>query len=137
MYPLLFISLLLATPALTHPSNIVKRDVDQSKVPPFLWAAGQNNNGLGSCLGYYGDEIPCDCPPNWGTFISALNLKVNEGLAWGNTDSCDDQWTRFVSSYKTLGNITGTSGFGCPLASTSWQAQVAIMDYECGTSHSL
>lgn len=110
----------------THAIAISRRDVDPSLVPDFGITPGTNPDGNGSCEGVNGALIPCDCPPDRATFITALNGFVNAGNAFGTPVSFptgnDDVSvaTRRSALIVTLQDVKGGAGLGCPAASATF-----------------
>jgi len=112
-----------------------------SLTPQFGHAAGVNPTGTGNCdgavIGSNGlpVEVPCSCPPDRTLFINDLIANIAVGHAVNNTvvtftfptdDSADSQHARFNAASDTLQNLQGP-GVGCPIASTTWQAQNAAI----------
>jgi len=120
----------------------VKRDVNPSLVPDLGLQAGLNPTGTGDCDGAVLDKttgqpikVPCSCPPDRQTFLASLNANVNAGHAVHNpsiavtfpTDpSTASALARNTAMTITLQNLNGP-GVGCPVVSTTLQAQAAAL----------
>ncbi|EXJ88735.1 hypothetical protein A1O1_05667 [Capronia coronata CBS 617.96] len=107
--------------------------VDTSLIPPFGITAGvKANDGTANCVGDGGKAIPCDCPPDSNTFVSALEDSVAAGAAFPPGTSAADQLTRLQTCIVTLQNFRGGagSGVGCPIVSTTWKELQAQLQSE-------
>jgi hypothetical protein len=91
----------------------------------------------------------CDCPPDLGTFVSAVGDFVAGGAAFpsgqsrprlsqvrllitATGNSAADQLTRLQTCIVTLQNFKGGpgSGVGCPAVSTTWKELQAQLQSE-------
>ncbi|KAN0105578.1 hypothetical protein V8E52_010872 [Russula decolorans] len=81
-------------------------------------------------------KVPCDCPPDRATFIKDLNANVAAGhvlnnpvvpISFPEDNSTASQLARLNAASVTLQNLNG-SGKGCPIASTTFQAQAATIN---------
>ncbi|KAF2109732.1 hypothetical protein BDV96DRAFT_651702 [Lophiotrema nucula] len=121
-------ALAAALPASNEPRQTT---VDPAQVPDFGITAGQDPVD-GNCAGANGARIPCDCPPDRDSFISTLSADVAAGSAygtpvtWSTDDSTDGQRARLQAAIVVLENLTG-AGVGCPVSSTTYQAQLAAL----------
>ncbi|KAF8531980.1 hypothetical protein JB92DRAFT_3080796 [Gautieria morchelliformis] len=120
----------------------VRRSVDPNLVPDLGATAGKNPTGTGDCDGAVNGangqpiKVPCACPPDRQSFLTALNANVAAGHAVNNpsvsvsfpTDnSIPSQDARFNAFAVTLQNLNGP-GKGCPIVSTTLQAQQKAID---------
>ena len=98
--------------------------------------------GTGNCDGAVNDasgkpiEVPCDCPPSQAVFNQHLVADVLAGHAVHNPtvkvnfpldNSTASLLSRFNAASDTLQNLNGP-GQGCPIVSTTFQAQVAAIN---------
>ena len=98
--------------------------------------------GTGNCDGAVNDasgkpiEVPCDCPPSQAVFNQHLVADVLAGHAVHNPtvkvsfpldNSKASLLARFNAASDTLQNLNGP-GKGCPIVSTTFQAQVAAIN---------
>jgi len=118
----------------------VKRDVDPSLVPDLGFTAGINPTGTGDCDGAVNGadgkpiKIPCACPPDRATFVTAINRDIAAGHAVNNPtvkitfpadpndQSKESKLARISAATVSLQNLHGP-GQGCPVVSTTLQAQ--------------
>ncbi|KAF8516467.1 hypothetical protein BU17DRAFT_67473 [Hysterangium stoloniferum] len=120
----------------------VKRDVDPNLVPDLGFTAGKNPTGTGDCDGAVNGadgkpiKVPCACPPDRATFLTAINKDIAAGHAVNNpsvkvsfpTDnSVASQQARITAASISLQNLHGP-GQGCPIVSTTLQAQSKAID---------
>ncbi|KAA1476829.1 hypothetical protein DENSPDRAFT_532365 [Dentipellis sp. KUC8613] len=127
---------LLATSVSSRP---VKRELTEDQVaalaPPLGWQSGIPIAGSANCQGPpvngVPSQIPCQCPPDQADYIRNLTANANAGKALNNPsvtlsfplgDSKDDQLARLNAASDTLQNLNGP-GKGCPIVSTTFQAQ--------------
>lgn len=123
------------------PSNILPRDVDSSKIVGFGIQAGQDPQPDGTCAGDNGVRIPCNCPPDFGTYSATLNQFVTTGspvtsfspngiLPWPTGESGADYVARLQSQLVALQNAGGR-GVGCPVTSTTWNEVMQFYRIVC------
>ncbi|KAI0267545.1 hypothetical protein BGY98DRAFT_1023908 [Russula aff. rugulosa BPL654] len=120
---------------------ITRRDVNEALVPQFGFSAGVNPTGTGDCDGAVNGangqpiKIPCSCPPDRATFIQSLNANVAAGhvlnnpsvsISFPEDNSTASQLARINAATDTLQNLNGP-GKGCPVVSTTFQAQAAAI----------
>ncbi|KAF8516468.1 hypothetical protein BU17DRAFT_67474 [Hysterangium stoloniferum] len=120
----------------------VKRNVDPNLVPDLGFTAGKNPTGTGDCDGAVNGadgkpiKIPCACPPDRATFLTAINRDIAAGHAVNNpsvkvsfpTDnSVASQQARITAASISLQNLHGP-GQGCPIVSTTLRAQSKAID---------
>jgi len=130
----------LATTVTSIP--IVRRDVNEALVPQFGLSSGVKPTGTGDCDGAVKGangqpiKVPCSCPPDRPTFINILNANVAAGHVLNNPsvpvsfpedNSKESQLARLNTAGVTLQNLNGP-GKGCPVASTTFQAQAAAIN---------
>lgn len=134
---------LLAVLAVTVSSiPISRRDVNEALIPQFGFQSGVNPTGTGDCDGAVNGadgkpiKIPCACPPDRQTFVQELNKNVAAGHAINNPsvsisfpedNSKASQLGRINAASVTLQNLNGP-GKGCPVVSTTFQAQAAAIN---------
>jgi len=121
---------------------ITRRDVEVALVPQFGFQAGLNPTGTGDCDGAVSGtngqpiKIPCSCPPDRQTFIKELNANVVAGhvlnnptvpISFPEDNSKGSQQPRLNAAVVTLQNLNGP-GKGCPVVSTTFQAQAAAIN---------
>jgi hypothetical protein len=109
--------------------------------PSLGFSAGVNPTGTGDCDGAVKGadgrpiKIPCSCPPDQATFITALEANVAAGHAVKNPNvpfsfpldnSRGSQAARIQAALVTLQNLRGP-GVGCPASSTTLSAQLAAV----------
>jgi hypothetical protein len=109
--------------------------------PSLGFKSGVNPTGTGDCDGVVNGpnglpiKIPCTCPPDQASFISALETNVAAGHAVNNTgvpfsfpldDSKQSKVARIQASLVTLQNLWGP-GVGCPASSSTLSAQLAAL----------
>ncbi|OAP60690.1 hypothetical protein AYL99_05692 [Fonsecaea erecta] len=107
--------------------------VDTSLIPPFGITPGvKATDGTANCVGDNKVDIPCNCPPDLGTFTSALETSVAAGMAFPSGNSAQDQLTRLQTCIVTLQNFRGGagSGVGCPIVATTWKELQAQLQSE-------
>jgi Fe-S cluster biogenesis protein NfuA len=134
------LGILAATAVSSFP--VTQRDVNEALVPPFGFSSGLNPTGTGDCDGAVKGsngqpiKIPCDCPPDRATFIKILNANVAAGhvlnnpsvpISFPEDNSKASQLARLNAASVTLQNLNG-SGKGCPIVSTTFQAQAAAIN---------
>ncbi|KAH9987106.1 hypothetical protein BJV77DRAFT_803861 [Russula vinacea] len=134
------LGILTATAVSSFP--VTQRDVNEALVPPFGFSSGLNPTGTGDCDGAVKGgngqpiKIPCDCPPDRATFIKILNANVAAGhvldnpsvtISFPEDSSKASQLARLNAASVTLQNLNG-SGKGCPIVSTTFQAQAATIN---------
>jgi len=121
--------------------RFTRRAVDPALVPELGLKAGQNPTGTGDCDGIPNAKgvpikIPCACPPDRQAFISAVNANVAKGgvvnnpsvpFSFPTDDSKASKLARISASVVTLQNLHGP-GVGCPVVSTTLQAQAAAIE---------
>jgi len=114
--------------------------LDPALVPDLGHQSGLNPTGTGDCDGIPNAQgvpikIPCACPPDRASFISALSANVDKGAVVNNpnvpfsfpTDNSKaSKLARINASLVTLQNLRGP-GQGCPAVSTTLQAQAAAI----------
>jgi len=130
----------LATTVTSIP--IARRDVNGALVPQFGLLSGVNPTGTGDCDGAVKGangqpiKVPCSCPPDRPTFINILNANVVAGhvlnnpsvpISFPEDNSKESQLARLNAAGVTLQNLNGP-GKGCPVASTTFQAQAAAIN---------
>ncbi|TFY70504.1 hypothetical protein EVG20_g2492 [Dentipellis fragilis] len=132
----LSLAALLATSVSSRP---VKRQLTEDQVaalaPPLGWKSGIPIAGSANCQGPpvngVPSQIPCQCPPDQADYIRNLTANANAGKAINNPsvtlsfplgNSKDDQLARLNAASDTLQNLNGI-GKGCPIVSTTFQAQ--------------
>ncbi|KAF8489630.1 hypothetical protein F5888DRAFT_1796140 [Russula emetica] len=106
------------------------------------WTDAPLYTGTGDCDGAVNGansqpiKVPCDCPPDRATFIKDLNANVAAGHVLNNSvvpisfpedNSTASQLARLNAASVTLQNLNGP-GEGCPVASTTFQAQAAAIN---------
>ncbi|KAH9952506.1 hypothetical protein BC827DRAFT_1254247 [Russula dissimulans] len=121
---------------------ITRRDVDEALIPQFGFSSGVNPTGTGDCDGAVKGadgqpiKVPCSCPPDRSTFVQTLNANVAAGhvlnnpsvpIAFPQDDAKESQLARLNAASVTLQNLNGP-GKGCPIASTTFQAQAAAIN---------
>ncbi|KAI9450226.1 hypothetical protein BJY52DRAFT_198943 [Lactarius psammicola] len=121
---------------------ISRRDVNEDLIPQFGFQSGVNPTGTGDCDGAVNGangkpiKIPCACPPDRQTFVQELNKNVaaghvinnpSVGISFPEDDSKGSQLARINAASVTLQNLNG-SGKGCPVVSTTFQAQAAAIN---------
>jgi len=119
-----------------------RRDVNEALIPQFGFQAGVNPTGTGNCDGAVKGadgkpiEIPCSCPPDRQTFVQDLNENVAAGhvinnpsvaISFPEDNSKESQLARLNAAAVTLQNLNGP-GKGCPVVSTTFQAQSAAIN---------
>ncbi|EXJ68166.1 uncharacterized protein A1O5_08781 [Cladophialophora psammophila CBS 110553] len=107
--------------------------VDASLIPPFGITPGiKATDGTANCVGDNGVDIPCNCPPDLNTFVSAVETSVAGGAAFPAGNSAADQLTRLQTCIVTLQNFRGGagSGVGCPIVATTWKELQAQLQSE-------
>jgi len=134
------LGILAATAVSSFP--LTERDVNEALVPQFGFSSGVNPTGTGDCDGAVKGsngqpiKIPCDCPPDRATFINILNANVAAGhvlnnpsvlLSFPEDNSKASQLARLNAASVTLQNLNGP-GKGCPVVSTTFQAQAAAIN---------
>ncbi|KAN0120838.1 hypothetical protein V8E52_004107, partial [Russula decolorans] len=137
-----FVSLAILSATIVSSIPITRRDVDETLVPQFGFSAGVNPTGTGDCDGAVNGtngqpvKIPCSCPPDRATFVQSLNANVAAGhvlnnpsvpISFPEDNSTPSQLARINAATVTLQNLNG-SGQGCPVASTTFQAQAAAIN---------
>ncbi|KAI0247593.1 hypothetical protein BJV78DRAFT_1133043 [Lactifluus subvellereus] len=151
-----FLSNLVPLPILVvavFSTPITRRDVNVELVPQFGFQAGLNPTGTsdmsldgsigtGDCDGAVKGsngrpiKIPCSCPPDRQTFINELNANVAAGhvlnnptvpISFPEDNSKGSQLARLNAAAVTLQNLNGP-GKGCPVVSTTFQAQAAAIN---------
>ncbi|KAI0265539.1 hypothetical protein BC834DRAFT_924199 [Gloeopeniophorella convolvens] len=120
---------------------IARRDVNEALIPQFGFQSGVNPTGTGDCDGAVKGsdgkpiKVPCACPPNRQDFVNELNANVAAGhiinnpsvsISFPEDDSEASQHARINAAATTLQNLHGP-GEGCPIASTTFQAQDAAI----------
>lgn len=136
----ILLGILAATTVSSFP--IAQRDVNEALIPEFGFSSGVNPTGTGDCDGAVNGsngqpiKIPCSCPPDRATFVKDLNANVAAGHAINNPsvslsfpedDSKASQLARLNAASDTLQNLNGP-GKGCPIVSTTFQAQAAAIN---------
>jgi len=121
---------------------ITRRDVDEALIPQFGFSSGVNPTGTGDCDGAVKGangqpiKVPCSCPPDRSTFVQTLDANVAAGhilnnpsvpIAFPQDDSKESQLARLNAASVTLQNLNGP-GKGCPIVSTTFQAQAAAIN---------
>ena len=80
-------------------------------------------------------KIPCSCPPDRTTFLQSLQADIAAGhavhnpsvaLTFPTDNSPNSQRARINAASIALQNLNG-SGVGCPIVSTTFQAQAAAI----------
>jgi len=114
----------------------------EALAPNLGFTAGKNPTGTGNCDGAVSGAggkpiaVPCSCPPSQAVFNQHLVANVAAGFAVNNpsakvtfpTDnSKQSQLARLTAASITLQNLNGP-GKGCPVASTTLQAQTAAIN---------
>ncbi|KAF8269395.1 hypothetical protein EI94DRAFT_1725344 [Lactarius quietus] len=120
-----------STPGTPTPAQI------EALAPPLGFTAGKNPTGTGNCDGAVDGadgkpiEVPCSCPPSQDVFNQNLVANVLAGQAVHNPtvkvtfpidNSTSSQQARLTAASITLQNLNGP-GQGCPIVSTTFQAQ--------------
>ncbi|KAH9171669.1 hypothetical protein EDB89DRAFT_2096710 [Lactarius sanguifluus] len=121
---------------------ISRRDVNEALIPQFGFQSGVNPTGTGDCDGAVNGadgnpiKIPCACPPDRQTFVQELNKNVaagqvinnpSVGISFPEDNSKGSQLARINAASVTLQNLNGP-GKGCPIVSTTFQAQAAAIN---------
>ncbi|KAI9431001.1 hypothetical protein H4582DRAFT_1823246 [Lactarius indigo] len=121
---------------------ISRRDVNEALIPQFGFQSGVNPTGTGDCDGAVKGangqpiKIPCACPPDRQTFVQELNKNVaaghvinnpSVGISFPEDNSKGSQLARINAASVTLQNLNGP-GKGCPVVSTTFQAQAAAIN---------
>ncbi|KAH9031217.1 hypothetical protein EDB85DRAFT_1891203 [Lactarius pseudohatsudake] len=121
---------------------ISRRDVNEALIPQFGFQSGVNPTGTGDCDGAVNGadgkpiKIPCACPPDRQTFVQDLNKNVaaghvinnpSVGISFPEDNSKGSQLARINAASVTLQNLNGP-GKGCPIVSTTFQAQAAAIN---------
>lgn len=121
---------------------ISRRDVNEALIPQFGFQSGVNPTGTGDCDGAVDGadgqpiKIPCACPPDRQTFVQDLNTNVaaghvinnpSVGISFPEDNSNASQLARINAAIVTLQNLNGP-GQGCPVVSTTFQAQSAAIN---------
>lgn len=116
-------------------------DADIDRLTPTLgWHNGVNPRNGGDCDGAVTKNgsaiaVPCDCPPDRMAFIAKMAANVRAGHVVTNpsvvvdfpTDDSDAaKLARISAAAATLQNLKGP-GSGCPIVSTTLQAQDAAI----------
>jgi len=127
---------------------VTRRDVNETLVPQFGFSSGVNPTGTGDCDGAVTGsnglpvKVPCSCPPDRSRFIEILNANVAAGhvlnnpsvpISFPEDDSKASQLVRLNAASVTLQNLDGP-GKGCPVASTTFQAQAATINADTNPS---
>ncbi|KIX91934.1 uncharacterized protein Z520_12370 [Fonsecaea multimorphosa CBS 102226] len=122
-----------ATTAASTGGTTSSGSVDTSLIPPFGITPGvKATDGTANCVGDNNVDIPCNCPPDLGTFTSALETFVASGMSFPSGTSAQDQLTRLQTCIVTLQNFRGGagSGVGCPIVATTWKELQAQLQSE-------
>jgi len=137
-----FVPLGILAAATVSSFPITRREVNDTLIPQFGFSSGVNPTGTGDCDGAVNGansqpiKVPCDCPPDRATFIKDLNANVAAGHVLNNSvvpisfpedNSTASQLARLNAASVTLQNLNGP-GEGCPVASTTFQAQAAAIN---------
>jgi len=114
-----FIIASIAAVAAALPALTPRAPFDAALVPPFGITPGQDPVN-GSCRGYNGVRIPCNCPPDRNTFLTKFRSEVDRNaLPFPLDNSAASKKTRVRSGITVLQNLQGP-GLGCPVTSTNW-----------------
>ncbi|KAI0275927.1 hypothetical protein BGY98DRAFT_746690 [Russula aff. rugulosa BPL654] len=137
-----FVPLCILVAATVSSFPITRRNVNVALIPQFGFSSGVNPTGTGDCDGAVKGangqpiKVPCACPPDRTTFINDLIANVAAGhvlnnpvvpISFPEDDSTASQLARLNAASVTLQNLNGP-GKGCPIASTTFQAQAAAIN---------
>ena len=118
-----------ATPTASAASTANVDPAVASGVPDFGIQSGQPTDQPGDCLGINNKHIPCDCLPDCREFIQKVAAAVAASNSEGApvnfplNNSSASKKARIQTSMTVLNNFNRL-GEGCPLWSTTFQAQL-------------